>query len=118
MGKVKDGSITLRANLSRQIWKRVPLTDNSWYYPHCVGHGAQLHSPADIGPFLKAAMTTDIENSYTDLELWSFAVADNFALALQPVEGATETFKRIGAIRRRSARNDEGDREKRTFTII
>jgi hypothetical protein len=114
----------LEAQLNKQHWKRDLDLDlkGKWYnartptYEQGSFPGGMTMNAA---PLSSATPLLDIQDSAkSELELWSLAIHDQFALALQAVDVGEHTFKRIGAICWRSKKDDGGKCDPTIFTII
>jgi hypothetical protein len=118
LGQVESASISVEAKLNGQRWKR--RSDGKWYYacPSTEFRGpSSYHS--ELRPFTSATLVLDAPISDTDeLEIWSFPLKGQFALALQSVDGDKMTFTRIGVIVWRCARDDGPSCEEQIITII
>ena len=92
------------------MWQR--KCNRKWYYAYCV----EEKRPADRS---HASLLLDVEDqSIQELEIWSLPLKEQFALALQPVNGREATFKRIGAICWRNKDDGGIDDQRATVTII
>jgi hypothetical protein len=114
LGQVREGQITLEAQINKQRWKRDSDSKRKWYYAdplleNCTSTGKQGALTIRSAPFSTATLLLDVQDSTEDeLDLWSLPIHDQFALALQAVDGGEHTFRRIGSICWRG-KNDDGD---------